>query len=119
MSELVFKPEDSYYVARSKILARQAELVEERKEQEEEKDEVEDDENDEEQTLVGSPREVYVSLSSLPRSMLMSSLSSSHVDDSASLAAMLQAFINISDSARGIRQGISNIESCLRNMSPE
>lgn len=49
----------------------------------------------------------------------MSSRTSHYVDDSASLAAMLEAFVNISDSARQIKDQISQIEGRLRDLTPE
>jgi len=107
VSELVFNTTDTFYVAQSKILARKDEL------EDIEEETLVDLEEIDQVTLVGSPRERYV-LSKLTfiRFSLTLSSASFHVDDSANLAAMLQALVTIKDK-------ITQVEGCLKGMTPE
>jgi hypothetical protein len=107
VSELVFNTTDSFYVAQSKILARKDEL------EDIEEETLLDLEELDQVTLVGSPRERYdlPNLTDIRFSLTFSS-ASSQVDDSANLAAMLQALVTIKDK-------ITQVEGCLKEMTPE
>jgi len=108
ISGLVFQPTDKFYKAQSKILARTDELETIEKEAQD-IDEV---------TLVGSGEEMYVLLIKLT-SLADNSQTPSHIDDSADLAAMLEAFANISDSAREVKEGVFKRNVYLRALAPQ